>query len=311
MQSFVATTRVPEGPLLNTLNVEPGIRPGPERCHFRNSWRIAVSCSLMESSMITAESDHSTCRNAGRQAADVVGGLKDFSWYASCKATGDFVAAIMLFVLTAPLMVLSMILVKLTSRGPVIYSQTRLGRDGRPFTIYKIRTMLHNSEATTGPRWSTADDPRITPVGRFLRRTHLDELPQLWNVLRGEMSLVGPRPERPEFVTQLERAMPRYRDRLAVRPGVTGLAQVQLPPDTDLNSVRRKLVCDLYYIERLSFWLDLRILVCTAFGFLGIPYAVSRKLFRVPSLATSVEVVTRRVPSLAEPVELATQMQPA
>ena len=113
-------------------------------------------------------------------------------------------------------------------RGPVIYSQTRLGQCGRPFTIYKIRTMLPNCEATTGPRWSTADGPRITPVGQFLRRAHLDELPQLWNILRGEMSLVGPRPERPEFVTQLEQAIPCYRERLAVRPGVTGMAQIQL-----------------------------------------------------------------------------------
>jgi lipopolysaccharide/colanic/teichoic acid biosynthesis glycosyltransferase len=265
----------------------------------------------MESSMITAASDHSTCRNAGNQAADVVGGPVDFSWYASCKAAGDFVAAILLIVLTAPLMVLSMILVKLTSRGPVIYSQTRLGRGGRPFTIYKIRTMLHNSEARTGPRWSTADDPRITPVGQFLRRAHLDELPQLWNVLRGEMSLVGPRPERPEFVTQLERAIPRYRERLAMRPGVTGLAQVHLPPDTDLNSVRRKLVCDLFYIAQLSFRLDLRILVCTALGLLGIPYATSGKILRVPSPLASVELVIQIMPSPAKPVEVVTQMHSA
>ncbi len=246
--------------------------------------------------MITAEGDRSTRGNDGNQEADVVGGPAGSSWYVSCKVAGDFLVAILLFVLTAPLMVLSMILVKLTLRGPVIYSQTRLGRWGRPFTIYKIRTMLSNSEATTGPQWSTADDPRITPVGQFLRRTHLDELPQLWNVLRGEMSLVGPRPERPEFVTKLELAIPCYRERLAVRPGVTGLAQVQLPPDTDLNSVRHKLVCDLYYIERLNFWLDLRILVCTACGFLGIPYAASRKIFRVPTMAQSVEVATQMQP---------------
>ncbi|MBV8228496.1 MAG: sugar transferase [Planctomycetaceae bacterium] len=259
----------------------------------------------------TNYNDHSTSRNAGHRAADVVGGLADFSWYALCKATGDIIAAIVLFILTAPLMVLSMILVKLTSRGPVIYSQTRLGRGGRPFTIYKIRTMLHDSEAKTGPRWSTADDPRITPVGRFLRRTHLDELPQLYNILRGEMSLMGPRPERPEFVAQLERAIPRYRERLVVRPGVTGLAQVHLPPDTDLNSVRRKLVCDLFYIAQLGFWLDLRILVCTALGLLGIPYATSRKILRVPSPLASVEIVTQIMPSLIEPVEVGTQMHPA
>src|SRR5207253_4196733 len=142
---------------------------------------------------------------------------------------------------------------------PVFYSQIRLGRGGKPFAIYKIRTMTHNCEKVSGAQWSTPGDARITPVGRFLRKTHLDELPQLWNVLRADMSLVGPRPERPEFVPKLEHALPRYRDRLAVRPGVSGLAQVQLPPDTDLASVRRKLAHDLFYVERMSFWLDLRI----------------------------------------------------
>jgi lipopolysaccharide/colanic/teichoic acid biosynthesis glycosyltransferase len=236
--------------------------------------------------------DSYTCEGVGSLAtmADRTG---RFSWYASIKASQDFVAAVFLIVLTAPLIALSMLLMKLTSRGPAIYSQRRLGQGGRPFTIYKIRTMFHESEAETGPRWSTPDDPRVTMVGRFLRRSHLDELPQLWNILRGEMSLVGPRPERPEFVTQLEQAIPFYRDRLAVRPGVTGLAQVQLPPDTDLDSVRRKLMCDLYYIERLSFWLDLRILICTAIALLGIPHTVSRKVFHVPELTKSANVVTR------------------
>src|SRR5664280_1346152 len=100
--------------------------------------------------------------------------------------------------------------VTLTSRGPVIYSQVRLGRNRRPFRIYKIRTMHHNCERTTGPTWSTENDPRVTALGRFMRRAHLDELPQLWNILIGEMSLVGPRPERPEFVVELEAVLPRY-----------------------------------------------------------------------------------------------------
>ena len=211
--------------------------------------------------------------------------------HTSLKAVGDFVAAILLLVPSLPLIALSMALVKSTSRGPALYSQTRLGRAGRPFKIYKIRSMVIDSEAA-GPRWSTAGDPRVTPIGRLLRRSHLDELPQLWNILRGEMSLVGPRPERPEFVRQLELALPRYRERLAIKPGVTGLAQVQLPPDTDLSSVRRKLECDLRYIEILSPWLDLRIIACTAFGLLGIPHSASRELFRVPTLDESSEVAT-------------------
>src|SRR5262249_20621003 len=154
-------------------------------------------------------------------------------WYVPCKTALDFVAAAVLLVFAAPVIALAALLVKLTSRGPAFYTQTRVGRNGRLFTIYKVRTMMHKCESLTGPRWSLPGDPRVTRGGHFLRVTHLDELPQLVNVLRGDMSLIGPRPERPEFVPELERAVPRYRERLAVLPGVTGLAQVQLPADTD------------------------------------------------------------------------------
>ncbi|HMB06520.1 MAG TPA: sugar transferase [Isosphaeraceae bacterium] len=194
------------------------------------------------------------------------------------KRAFDVTLSAILLVLSAPLFLLAMVLVKLTSRGPFIYSQVRLGRDRRTFTMYKIRTMAHDCERLTGPRWSTRDDPRVTPIGRLLRRTHLDELPQLWNVLRGEMSLVGPRPERPEIVRSLEIAIPRYADRLAVRPGLTGLAQVQLPPDVDQESVRRKLALDLRYIERANLWLDLRLMLCTGLSLVGVPFASSCRL---------------------------------
>jgi lipopolysaccharide/colanic/teichoic acid biosynthesis glycosyltransferase len=190
-----------------------------------------------------------------------------------------------LLVLTAPLVLVSMALIKLTSRGPVLYTQTRVGRGARPFTIYKLRTMVHRCENLTGARWAVPGDPRITPVGRLLRRTHLDELPQLWNVLRGDMSLIGPRPERPEFVPRLEQAIPHYRERLQVRPGVTGLAQVQLPPDTDLESVRVKLAYDLYYAEHLGLWLDCRIALATALKMLGLPFRLLRTLFWLPARA--------------------------
>ncbi len=208
--------------------------------------------------------------------------VHDAGWYGSCKAAADFVAALVLFVLALPVMVAVGLLVKLTSPGPVIYRQTRLGRGGSPYTLRKIRTMAHNCELHSGPRWSTAHDPRVTPLGRFLRKTHLDELPQLWNVLCGEMSLVGPRPERPEFVPTLERSIPRYRERLRVRPGITGLAQVQLPPDTDLASVRRKLAYDLYYVGHLGPWLDLKLVVCTGLSLVGVPFHVGCRLLRVP-----------------------------
>jgi lipopolysaccharide/colanic/teichoic acid biosynthesis glycosyltransferase len=206
--------------------------------------------------------------------------------YPAVKAAADFTLALVLLVLAAPVVAVAALLVKLTSRGPAFYSQTRLGRHGRPYRIYKLRTMRHDCERVSGPKWSSARDPRVTPVGRFLRKTHLDELPQLWNVLRGEMSLVGPRPERPEFVPELERHLPDYGARLLVRPGLTGLAQVQLPPDTDLESVRRKLRYDLYYVRRFSFWLDLRLLASTALKVLGAPFALSRFLLRVPGAET-------------------------
>jgi lipopolysaccharide/colanic/teichoic acid biosynthesis glycosyltransferase len=189
-----------------------------------------------------------------------------------------------LLTITSPLVLFGALLVKLTSRGPAFYAQMRVGRYGRPFPILKLRTMTHDCEATTGPIWSTAGDPRVTPLGRFLRSSHIDELPQLWNVIRGDMSLIGPRPERPEFLPVLQQAIAGYRDRLHVRPGVTGLAQVQLPADTDLESVQRKLAYDLYYIERMGPWLDCRVLLATVTKILHMPFPVSRKLFRLPSL---------------------------
>ena len=198
-------------------------------------------------------------------------------WADRLKRTVDFTLAVILTVLTAPLLVLAVLLVKLTSAGPVIYSQTRLGRHRRAFTIYKIRSMYHDCERVSGPKWSSGDDPRVTPVGRFLRRSHLDELPQLWNVVKGEMSLVGPRPERPEFIAQLEKSLPRYGERLDVWPGLTGIAQVNLPPDVDQESVRRKLAYDLYYVENRSFWLDLRLILSTGLFLSGIPFASSAR----------------------------------
>jgi lipopolysaccharide/colanic/teichoic acid biosynthesis glycosyltransferase len=226
-------------------------------------------------------------------------------WYPLCKVALDAIGALALLILLAPWIALLMALTRLTSRGPAIYRQERVGLHGRQFTIYKIRTMVRDAERGTGPKWSTPDDPRVTPLGRFLRRTHLDELPQLWNIVRGEMSLVGPRPERPELVAPFELAIPRYSDRLLVRPGLTGLAQVQLPPDTDLVSVRRKLACDLYYIQRVSLWLDLRILLSTASHVVGIPFSVPRALLRVPS-GEAVEEAYRRVAAPPSP-----QVQPA
>lgn len=170
-----------------------------------------------------------------------------------------------------PLMGFLVVLVRLTSRGPGLYRQQRVGKHGRLFWIYKIRTMRIDAEARIGPVWTDENDPRITPIGRWLRRFHLDELPQLFNVLKGEMTLIGPRPERPEFTQILSKAVPGYLARYLVLPGITGLAQINLPPDRDLDSVRRKLVLDLEYVEKANFLLDFRIMLCTALKMLGLP----------------------------------------
>jgi lipopolysaccharide/colanic/teichoic acid biosynthesis glycosyltransferase len=212
-----------------------------------------------------------------------------WAFYAPCRAVAEGVVAVILLILSAPVMLIAAALVRLTSPGRAIYSQSRLGRGGRVFTIYKIRTMSEDCEKHSGPCWASKRDPRVTPVGRFLRATHIDELPQLVNVLKGDMSLIGPRPERPEFVPKLECAIPRYRERLSVRPGVTGFAQVQLPADSDLESVRRKLTYDLYYIDAMSPWLDLCILLGTTLKMVGIPFSVLRRLFAMPSEAEVAE----------------------
>jgi lipopolysaccharide/colanic/teichoic acid biosynthesis glycosyltransferase len=200
----------------------------------------------------------------------------------SVKRAVDFLLALAGLVLSAPILLAAAVLIKLTSRGPVLYSQIRLGLGGRPFRIYKLRSMYQNCEALSGACWSVKGDPRITPVGHFLRKTHVDELPQLWNILVGDMSLIGPRPERPEMIPGLERAIPHYRRRLLILPGLSGLAQVQLPPDSDLQSVRIKLAYDLCYLENMSLLLDCRILLATIFKVFGVSFDRIRRLCGLP-----------------------------
>jgi lipopolysaccharide/colanic/teichoic acid biosynthesis glycosyltransferase len=193
------------------------------------------------------------------------------------KAACDTAAALLLLVPALPLMAACVALVRLTSPGPGLYSQTRVGRGGRVFTLYKIRSMVHDCESLTGPRWSLPGDPRITVVGRVLRRLHLDELPQLWNVLRGDMSLVGPRPERPEIVKRLRLSVPGYDRRHAVKPGITGFAQVHLPPDTCVRSVKNKLAYDLFYIRHRSVGMELYVLLATGLKLFGLRRLYHRK----------------------------------
>ncbi len=179
------------------------------------------------------------------------------------KRVLDMVLTILLLPLAAVLVGLSAVLIKLLSPGPVFYQQTRVGKDGAHFRFTKLRTMIPDAENGTGPVWAKLNDPRVTPIGRVLRRTRLDELPQLLHVLKGEMSLIGPRPERPEIVERLKEEIPLYDKRLIVRPGISGWAQVNHKYDASTEDVIEKLRYDLYYIRNLSFSLDLQIFLRT------------------------------------------------
>ncbi len=181
----------------------------------------------------------------------------------------DLILAIPLLVVTSPLLLIIATSIKLNSRGPVLYKQDRVGKNHKHFFIYKFRTMVENAEQMTGPVWATEEDPRITRVGRILRRFRLDELPQLLMVIQGHMSMIGPRPERPYFVDKLAQEYPFYYRRHKIRPGITGWAQIKHPYDQDIEDVRKKLKYDFYYIENLSFPLDIKIMLSTVWVMLS------------------------------------------
>jgi len=179
-------------------------------------------------------------------------------WNKLFKRFADIVFSFLILILTSPLMLFIGILIKLTSRGPILYKQQRIGFDGHTFEMLKFRTMKVDAEQETGAVWATKDDPRRTPVGMFLRKTSLDELPQFWNVLKGEMSIVGPRPERPEFVEKFRQTVPKYMLRHKIKAGITGLAQIKgWRGDT---SIEERIKCDLDYIQNWSLILDLKIM---------------------------------------------------
>lgn len=191
-------------------------------------------------------------------------GFRQSAWLAMAKRVTDMTLAVITLVVAAPVMGLAALAVWLTSEGPVLYHQQRVGQHGRVFTVHKLRSMHYGAEAATGAVWSQGDaDPRITWVGHFLRRTRLDELPQLWNILMGDMSFVGPRPERPEFVGKLTREIPYYGQRHVVRPGLTGWAQVRYTYGASVEDALMKLQYDLFYIKNLSLALDVFILFST------------------------------------------------
>ena len=190
--------------------------------------------------------------------------------YRQAKPYFDSAAALCLMCAFAPVIAVCAVLIKLTSRGPVFYSQERVGENGRVFKIVKLRSMRMDAETASGPVWCAGEkDPRITWIGHILRASHLDEVPQLLNVVRGEMSLVGPRPERPHFVEKLKSEVPGYETRLLVKPGITGLAQVRSGYDHTLRDVRKKVKLDAIYIRKMCWWVDFVIIARTMKKFLG------------------------------------------
>lgn len=190
-------------------------------------------------------------------------GFRKIRLQEACKRALDIVASAFGLIVTLPLMIVIALAVMLTSRGRVLFRQQRVGLHGRVFTVYKFRSMRENAEAETGPVWASVNDQRVTVVGKWFRRTRLDELPQLWNVLRGDMSLVGPRPERPEFVRHLTDEIPFYGQRHVLRPGLTGWAQVRYTYGASVEDALEKLQYDLFYIKHVSFAFDLFIIFAT------------------------------------------------
>ena len=177
------------------------------------------------------------------------------------KRAVDIFGAIVAIILFSPVMLVVSVLIKLTAPGPLIFKQERIGLQNKPFYMYKFRSMIVQKESEEKKGWTTKDDPRVTPVGKFIRKTSIDELPQLFNVLKGDMSLVGPRPERPLFVEKFREEIPRYMIKHQVRPGLTGWAQVNgYRGDT---SIRKRIECDLYYIENWTLGLDFKIILLT------------------------------------------------
>ena len=183
--------------------------------------------------------------------------------YATVKRIIDVTGSIIGLVILSPFCLLAILLIKATSKGPIFYSQTRVGKNGENFEILKFRSMKVDAEKTTGAVWATANDNRLIPCGTFLRKSHIDEIPQFINVLRGEMSIVGPRPERPVFVDQFKQAIPEYGKRIEVKPGITGLAQVWHKYDETIEDVKKKVKYDLLYIRKVCLWTDLTILFRT------------------------------------------------
>lgn len=186
-------------------------------------------------------------------------------WEWTVKRIADVVFSLILLILLLPLWVVTALAIKIDSRGPLFYNQKRVGMNGKVYTMFKFRSMVADAEKMTGPVWATWNDPRVTRFGRFMRRVRLDEIPQLINVIKGDMSWVGPRPERPHFVEKFKKEIPLYTRRLRIRPGITGWAQIKGVYDQNIEHVKQKLAYDLFYLENMSLRMDLKIIVSTVY----------------------------------------------
>jgi exopolysaccharide biosynthesis polyprenyl glycosylphosphotransferase len=277
----------PYAPFEVALVVGPGTaladRLSPDNLQARDIWGVVIAdgCILpegaergLEAAGFRAFRDSEFCeRHLGRVDLKRLhdgwldvghdrrhgGGLLD----AALRRAFDVTVALLLLLLTLPITLLTALAVRLDSPGPVFYRQERVGLDGRVFTLMKFRSMRADAEAAGAPQWAAKRDSRVTRVGRFIRLTRIDEIPQVLNVLRGDMAFIGPRPERPAFVEQLAEVIPHYRDRACVKPGITGWAQINFPYGASVEDARGKLAYDLYYVRRRSLFLDLLILVAT------------------------------------------------
>lgn len=184
-------------------------------------------------------------------------------YFELAKEVVDIVLGFVALLLVLPVLGLCALVIRLSSKGPVLFTQVRAGKGGKLFKMYKLRTMYADAESAGKAVWASDGDPRVVPTCRWMRKSHADELPQLLNVIRGDMSLVGPRPERPEILSELAKAYPEVHKRLAVRPGITGLAQIRNGYDTSIEAFREKLKADLEYIERRNWSTELRIMAAT------------------------------------------------
>ncbi|MDA9101196.1 sugar transferase [Omnitrophica bacterium] len=185
------------------------------------------------------------------------------SWRKVVKRSLDIFLSVFGLIGFAPVMLVVAVAIKLSSKGPAVLKQTRVGLKGRCFSMYKFRSMRQDAEVQSGPVWAKENDPRVTLIGKFLRKSHLDELPQLINVLKGEMSFVGPRPERPYFVQEFRKAIPHYERRHCAKPGITGLAQVSRGYDQTIEDVRKKVRYDVLYIQKMCPFLDVKLIALT------------------------------------------------